>query len=76
MPANTPGIVASVPARISPYRLLVRAVDDPRRKGFVWEIFPMDHGQRSIERSSTAFKSMAEAYDDGAAALGRLNSQK
>jgi hypothetical protein len=42
----------------------------------VWEIFPMDHGQRSIERSSTAFKSMAEAYDDGAAALGRLNSQK
>jgi hypothetical protein len=43
----------------------VRAVADPRRKGFVWEIFTMDHGQRSIERSSTAFKSMAEAYDDG-----------
>jgi hypothetical protein len=73
MPENTPGVVVPIPGRLSPYRLLVRAVDDPRRKGFVWEIFPVARGQRSIERSSTTFKSMAEAYDDGAAALGRLN---
>jgi hypothetical protein len=71
---NTPGVVAPLPGRIGSYRLLVRAMDDPRRKGFVWEIFPMARGQRSIARSSTAFKSMAEAYDVGAAALARLNS--
>jgi len=35
----------------------------------------MDHGRRSIERSPTAFKSMAEAHDDGTVALGRLNSR-
>jgi hypothetical protein len=75
MPTNTPGVVTPVPGRISPYRLLVRAVDDPRRKGYVWEILPMDHDRRSIERSSTVFKSMAEAYDDGAVALGQLNSR-
>jgi hypothetical protein len=75
MPTNTPGIVAPVSGGISPYRLLVRAVDDPRRKGYVWEILPMDHGRRSIERSSTVFKSMAEAYGDGSVALGRLNSR-
>jgi hypothetical protein len=75
MPDNTPVVVAPTPGIIGPYRLLVRAVDDPRRKGFVWEIFPMGRGQRSIERSSAAFKSMAEAYDVGAAALGRLNSR-
>jgi hypothetical protein len=73
MPANTSSILPDVPGRINPYRLLVRAVDDPRRKGFVWEVFPRDHGQPLVERSSTAFKSMAEAYDDGAVALGRLN---
>jgi hypothetical protein len=73
MPANTFSILPDVPGRISPYRLLVRAVDDPRRKGFVWEVFPLDHRQPSVERSLTAFKSMAEAYDDGAVALGRLN---
>jgi hypothetical protein len=76
MPANTSGIAAPVPSRISPYRLIVRAVDDPRRKGFVWEIFPMGPGERSIERSPTTFKAMAEAYDDGAVALGRLNNRK
>ena len=75
MPTNTPSIVAPVSGGISPYRLLVRAVDNPRRKGFVWEIFSMDYGQRSIERSPTAFKSMAEAHDDGTVALGRLNSR-
>ena len=76
MPAETPGIVASLAGRTNLYRLLVRAVDDPRRKCFVWEIFPMGPSQRSIERSSTAFKSMAEAYNDGAAVLGRLNNRK
>jgi hypothetical protein len=75
MPDNIPGVVAPIPGIIGPYRLLVRAVDDPRRKGFVWEIFPMARGLRSIERLSTAFKSMAEAYDVGAAALARLNSR-
>ena len=50
MPANTSGIAAPVPSRISAYRLLVRAVDDPRRKGFVWEIFPMGPG-RAIDRA-------------------------
>ena len=75
MPANTPDIVAPVPGRISPYRLLVRAVDGHRRKGYVWEILPTDHNRRSIVRSSTVFKSMAEAYDVGAIALVRLNRQ-
>ena len=76
MPANTSGIVAHAHSRISPYRLLVKAVDVPRRKAFVWEIFPMGPGQRLIQRSSTTFKSMAEAYVDGAVALGRLNNRK
>jgi hypothetical protein len=75
MPANTPRIGAAVPGGLSPYRLLVRAVDGPKRKGYMWEIFPMDYGRPSIERSSTRFKSMAEAYDVGAVALGRLNSR-
>jgi hypothetical protein len=75
MPTNTPGVVTSVPGRISPYRLLVRAVDGPTRKGYMWEIFPMDYGQRLIERSSTSFKSMAEAYDKRAIALDLLNSR-
>jgi hypothetical protein len=75
MPANTPGVVTFVPGRMSPYRLLVRAVDGPKRKGYMWEILSADHNRRSIVRSSTSFKSMAEAYDDGAVALGRLNSR-
>jgi hypothetical protein len=75
MPAETPGIVASLAGRTNLYRLLVRAVDDPRRKGYVWEILQIDNGRRSIERSSTVFKSMAEAYDVGAVALGRLNNR-
>jgi hypothetical protein len=70
MPAGT---VAPVTGRTNLYRLLVRAVDDPRRKGYIWEILSMDHDRRSIERSPTVFKSMAEAYDVGAIALGRLN---
>jgi hypothetical protein len=75
MPANTRGTVVPGPGRISPFRLLVRAVDDRRLKGFVWEIFPLDHNQPSIDRSSTAFKSLAEAYDEGAVTLRRLNSR-
>jgi hypothetical protein len=76
MPANTPYIVTPLAGITSLYRLLVRAVDDPRRKGYVWEILQTDCGRRSIERSSTVFKSMAEAYDDGAVVLGRLNSRQ
>ena len=76
MPANTPDIATPLADITSLYRLLVRAVDDPRRKGYVWEILQIDNSRRSIERSSTVFKSMAEAYVGGAAALGRLNSQK
>jgi hypothetical protein len=75
MPTNMRGNVVPGPGRISPYRLLVRAVDDRRLKGFVWEIFPLDHGQPSIDRSSTAFRSLAEAYDEGAVTLRRLNSR-
>jgi hypothetical protein len=75
MPTNTPGIVAPGAGRTNLYRLLVKAVDDPRRRGFVWEIFQVDYDQRSIERSSTVFKSMAEAHDVGTVALGRLNNR-
>ena len=46
MPTNTPDIVAPLAGRTSLYRLLVRAVDDPRRKGYVWEILPVDNGRR------------------------------
>jgi hypothetical protein len=75
MPANTRGAVVPGHQRISPYRLLVRALDDRRLKGFVWEIFPLDHSQPPIDQSSTAFKSLAEAYDEGAVTLRRLNSR-
>ena len=75
MPANMRDTVVPGLRRISPYRLLVRAVDDRRLKGFVWEIFPLDHSQPSIDRSSTAFKSLAEAYDEGAVTLHRLNNR-
>jgi hypothetical protein len=75
MPTNTSDIVAPLAGLTSLYRLLVRAVDDPRRKGYVWEILPVDNGRGSVERSSTVFKSMAEAYDLGAVALRRLNSR-
>jgi hypothetical protein len=75
MPPNTPGVVTPVTGGTSLYRLLVKAVGDPRRKGYVWEILPIDNGRGSIERSATVFKSMAEAYDVGAVALGRLNSR-
>jgi hypothetical protein len=75
MQANTPDNETPLAGRTSLYRLLVRAVDDPRRKEYMWEILPMDNGRRSIERSSTVFKSMAEAHDVGAVALGRLNNR-
>jgi hypothetical protein len=74
MPVNPLDILPPVPGRIGPYRLVVKAVDDPRRKGYVWAIIPVEHYQRSIKQSATTFKSMAEACDEGAVALKLMNS--
>ena len=74
MPARPADTAAAFPARNGPYRLLVKAVDDPRRRRFVWEILPVDHGRPPFKRSSTSYRSMAEAYEGGTVALRLLNS--
>ena len=54
-------------------RVLVRASGLARR-GYVWEIVHSDmKGNISVERTSArSFRTMEDAYSDGAAALARL----
>ena len=72
MPAKPSGVAAP---SIGPYRLLVKAADRSGSKGFVWQILAID-GDRLSQRSARSYKSMAEAYDHGAAALKILNRSR
>ena len=61
----------------TPYRILVRAGANLRRKDFIWEIVheSSSSGATLISKASTrSFPSMAEAYADGAVALATLRN--
>jgi hypothetical protein len=55
----------------APYRLVVKAASSSR-KGFIWEIFGGEPKQTVIWRSSESFKTMENAYANGAVALGLI----
>jgi hypothetical protein len=55
----------------APYRLVVKAASSSR-KGFIWEIFGGEPKQTIIWRSSESFKTMENAYANGAVALGLI----
>jgi hypothetical protein len=56
-----------------PYRVVVRARPGAQRRDFIWEIVRIDRGDQSVVKASIrSFRSMEEAYDSGAAALGKL----
>lgn len=68
-PGSTSYVAPDPPQR----RVVVRASGLTRR-GYVWEIVHGDmKGNASVERTSArSFRTMEDAYSDGAAALARL----
>jgi hypothetical protein len=55
----------------SRYRIIVKANDASRRRGFLWEIVSDDTGG-VIQASRQSFKTLQRAYDDGCAALAQF----
>ena len=59
----------------TPYRLVVRAgTSSSSKKGYIWEIVCEDEELRVIRASSVSYKSMEEAYTNGAMALKELGA--
>ena len=59
----------------TPYRLVVRAkTSSGSKKGYIWEIVREDEERRVVRASSAAYKSMEEAYTQGAMALKQFRA--
>ena len=59
----------------TPYRVVVRArTSSGSKKGYIWEIVCEDEELRVVRASSVSYKSMEEAYTNGAMALKEVRA--